>query len=308
MWVRHSARYLQQYVWRSYPSYVVRNLPRALRPVTHHDHLRRKMLFDRRPIMVTFADKTLAREHVRAKIGDHVLTRAYAITDDVRTIDWAALPRTYVCKATHGSGGVIVVTEDADPGVTLPPPEEARWRRFFIHPDRATPEAITAIGQQWLRTRFGWGAGSTHEWQYRDLTPRILIEELLQGPDGGLAADTKLFVFHGRCELVTVVRDRMHVKRTDRFRPDWTRVQIAGAPPPPEVEVERPANLDEMIRIAETLGADTDFVRVDLYDLGDRIVFGELTNTPNAARGKMDAAYDRMLGAYWRVGRAGVRA
>ena len=39
-----------------------------------------------------------------------------------------------------------------------------------------------------------------------------------------------------------------------------------------------------MIRIAETLGAETDFVRVDLYDLGDRVVFGELTNTPNAGK------------------------
>jgi hypothetical protein len=35
-----------------------------------------------------------------------------------------------------------------------------------------------------------------------------------------------------------------------------------------------------MISIAERLSDGVDFVRVDLYDLGDRVVFGELTNYP----------------------------
>jgi hypothetical protein len=30
-----------------------------------------------------------------------------------------------------------------------------------------------------------------------------------------------------------------------------------------------------MIEVAERLGADLDFVRVDLYTIGDRVVFGE---------------------------------
>ena len=35
-----------------------------------------------------------------------------------------------------------------------------------------------------------------------------------------------------------------------------------------------------MIDLAQRLAADTDFVRVDLYLLTDRIVLGELTNYP----------------------------
>lgn len=37
-----------------------------------------------------------------------------------------------------------------------------------------------------------------------------------------------------------------------------------------------------MIELAERLGGGTDFVRVDLYDLLDRIVFGELSSFPAA--------------------------
>ncbi|MBN9099980.1 MAG: hypothetical protein J0I49_17980 [Pseudonocardia sp.] len=38
--------------------------------------------------------------------------------------------------------------------------------------------------------------------------------------------------------------------------------------------------MPEMIQVAERLGAGTDFVRVDLYDIDGRVVFGELTSFP----------------------------
>ena len=38
-----------------------------------------------------------------------------------------------------------------------------------------------------------------------------------------------------------------------------------------------------MKHIAETLSADFDFVRVDLYDTGKQVYFGELTFTPNSS-------------------------
>ena len=48
-----------------------------------------------------------------------------------------------------------------------------------------------------------------------------------------------------------------------------------GRPPPP-----RPARLEELLDLAERLAAGVDFVRVDLYDLPQRIVFGELSSFP----------------------------
>ncbi len=38
-----------------------------------------------------------------------------------------------------------------------------------------------------------------------------------------------------------------------------------------------------MIKITETLSDKKNFVRVDLYSLGERIVAGELTHSPDAA-------------------------
>lgn len=231
-------------------------------------------------------------------MGEHVLTKAYAIVEDPRTIDWSAVPRTYVCKATHTTGGIIVVSNHADPEARLPTAQDGGWLRSYVRPEHAPPDRVTEVSLRWLGKGFGWGPGTTHEHQYRHLTPRVLVEELLRRPDGELAHDHKFFVFHGRCEVIAVIANRMSGKRTDHFRPDWTRVDVKSKSPRAEVAPLPPTNLAEMVRIAETLGAETDFVRVDLYDMGDRVVFGELTNTPHAGRGGLDPEFDRLLGTY----------
>ena len=59
-----------------------------------------------------------------------------------------------------------------------------------------------------------------------------------------------------------------------------------------------------MIAIAERLGADTDFVRVDLYVLPDRIVFGELTSYPAGGHSPFfPDSYDEEFGSHWTVPR-----
>ena len=56
-----------------------------------------------------------------------------------------------------------------------------------------------------------------------------------------------------------------------------------------------------MIDIAETLSADFDFVRVDLFQPnGDEIVFGEMTFSPTAGYIPFGPPeYDSILGSYW---------
>lgn len=60
------------------------------------------------------------------------------------------------------------------------------------------------------------------------------------------------------------------------------------------------SSLHDMVRIPEGLGAEIDFVRADLYLLGDRIVFGELTQCLAGGTGRFDQAeYDELIGS-WR--------
>jgi hypothetical protein len=55
-----------------------------------------------------------------------------------------------------------------------------------------------------------------------------------------------------------------------------------------------------MLQTAETLGAGLDFVRVDLYDVGNRIYFGEMTTTPGGGFARFHPqAMDEHLGWLW---------
>ncbi len=55
-----------------------------------------------------------------------------------------------------------------------------------------------------------------------------------------------------------------------------------------------------MIALAERLGRDFEFVRVDLYDIGGRILFGEMTFFPGGGTVRWDPHEgDFVLGSFW---------
>jgi hypothetical protein len=127
----------------------------------------------------------------------------------------------------------------------------------------------------------------------------LLVEELL-ADRGGVPCDFKFHVFHGSVRLIMVELDRFDVHSRSHYDESWERLQVGVDKYPAGRDVERPAALEEMLAISKTLAADMDFLRVDLYCIGDRIVFGELTNYPEAGRaGFIPPEYDRELGAWW---------
>ena len=54
--------------------------------------------------------------------------------------------------------------------------------------------------------------------------------------------------------------------------------------------------------MSELLAAETDMVRVDLYDAGGRVVFGELTSYPlGGSRRFRPESFDATVGGWWEV-------
>lgn len=258
-------------------------LVRALRlwrtrsPRTFREKVQYKMLRDRRAIVVTFADKAAVRDYVAAAVGSQYLPYAHAIVSDPEALRETALPEAYVVKPTHGSGAALVVSARADPEARLSD-DPRDWAYRHVLPENVTREKIVGLATGWLAQLYG--QGPNREWVYGQVPRRVIVEELLAGADGGIPDDYKFFVFHGRCGFVQVDSGRFGRRTQDFFRPDWQHLPLSGGPPWADPRPSRPARLDEMLRVAERLGADTDFVRVDLYDIDGRIAFGELTSFP----------------------------
>ena len=68
-----------------------------------------------------------------------------------------------------------------------------------------------------------------------------------------------------------------------------------------EVPVRPPPNYEKMLEVARRLSSGTDFVRVDMYNIDGRIVFGELTNYPANAMTRFDPPeWNQKFGSYWK--------
>jgi hypothetical protein len=57
-----------------------------------------------------------------------------------------------------------------------------------------------------------------------------------------------------------------------------------------------------MLAIAAELGAEFDFIRVDLYDVPGKVFFGEVTPYPGGGLKRfVPASFDTELGACWQL-------
>lgn len=259
------------------------------------------MLRDHRPLIATFADKAAVRRYIADAVGERYLPVAYAVSEDPESLLRLELPEAYVVKPTHGSGAAVVVSASAPEDARLPH-IDGSWTYAHVRPEHADRLQLTALARAWLSQLYG--QGPNREWAYGQVPPRVIVEEFLAGPAGEIPGDFKLFVFHGRCRYINVDDGRFGARTQDFHEPDWSHIPMSGGPRWAEPPHSRPQRLDEMIALAERLGADTDFVRVDLYHLPDRVIVGELTSYPAGGDSPFEPqSFNTEFGRHWTVPR-----
>ena len=266
-------------------------------PRTFTEKIVYKMLRDHRPLLTTFSDKIAVRDYVATKVGAEFLPGLHAVVEDPRDLVLKELPREFVVKAAHSSGGVVVVTDGAPAGEELPELGSG-WTHSTVRRENLDRDRLVRLCDSWLAGEYG--GGPFHEWSYVHVPRRILVEEFLRDERGAIPADFKFFVFHAKCRLVQVDTGRYGEHRQNFFTPAWNPVAVELVAPPASVPPPRPATLELMIDVAERLAVDTDFVRVDLYEIGSRVVFGELTSFPQGGKYSFHpASFEAEMGSWW---------
>jgi len=247
-------------------------------PQTFNEKIAYKMLFDRRPLLTRVADKAQARDCVAQRIGAGYLTQLYQLCRSPQEIDWQALPRSFVVKANHGSGMNAIVANKSEV-------------------DRAR---LAGALQHWLGINYYYSC--RREWCYRDIVPSLLVEEFLTDVDGRAPMDYKFYVFDGRPAYLQLDFDRFAEHRRNLYDRALRRLNARLRYPSSDERFDFPPNVEEMFALASRLGEGFDFVRVDLYNVRGRIVFGELTHYPEEGRGVFDPPeYDGIFGAQWQI-------
>ena len=190
------------------------------------------------------------------------------------------LPEKFVIKCTSGSGGNIFVRSKAN-----------------LNYNKTLRET-----EKWLKDHYEFSNG--FELQYKNIIPRIMIEEYLEDTRG--LPDYKFLCFDGKVYCVYYMEGRserheslkMAILDKEFNLLPVKRNNVQGFIQQPS----RPENYDEMIEVAEKLSKGFSHVRVDLYNINGKIIFGELTFTGGGGFGMFDPdEFDFILGEQWHL-------
>jgi hypothetical protein len=231
-------------------------------------------LHDRSPLHTICADKIRAREYVAARLGqDYLVPLRHTIYEPDGIRPDRITEARFALKTNHDQGGV------------------------YFCKDRATFDwqGVREAVARRLKTKMYAGF---REWQYKNVRPGVLVEDLLVAEDGDNVCELKFYCFNGRPAFVQVVRDRFDNHREAFYSTRWERMPFHGPKPEIEGEVPRPACLARLLRDSARLAEPFVFVRIDfLYGGGEAAFFGEVTFHFGAGLIRFEPLeYDRKFG------------
>lgn len=202
------------------------------------------------------------------------LPKLYGIWNDVGEIDFSTLPNSFVLKTNHDCGGVVIVKN----------------KQSFL----ANTEFLTNSMQKLTqRLKTNWYS-MYREYHYKNIEPKIFAEEFL----GDELHDIRFHQFFGETKIIQVA-NASHT-HNDIYSKDWEKLNIAYLNTPSNCIMDKPKELNNMLKFANLLSKELNYIRIDQFIANNQFYIGELTLTPNGGTGKFSpASFDKELGSYF---------
>ena len=224
-------------------------------PQTFCEKLQWLKLHNRKPIYTTMVDKAEAKKYVASIIGEEYIIPTIAIWDSADKIDWDILPNQFVMKCTHDSGGIVICKDKS----------------------KLDKSEAYKIMKKGLKRRYFW---QNREWPYKDVTPRIIVEEYMEDNKTRELRDYKYFCFDGVVKALFIASERQKQgedTKFDFFDENYNHLPIINGHPNATLIPEKPLRFEDMKSLAAKLSKGMPHLRVDFYEMNGKIYFGELT-------------------------------
>lgn len=245
-------------------------------PTKYTEKMQYNKIYLATPLKTKLADKYKAREWVSEKIGSQYLIPLLNVWDRYEEIDFGTLPQKFVLKTNHAAGWNLIVEDKSKID------HECEKKRF----------------DSWQKKNFAFYTDL--QLQYRDIERKIVAEEFIQDSKG-LLPEYKFFCFDGEVHYCWEIVGRGSEEYRNVYDLDWNLQpwKFQGHDNSP-YQTRKPANFDEMIKLAEILSQDFSHVRVDLYNVDGQIYFGEMTFTSTGGYRLIEPEqYNYLLGSLW---------
>lgn len=249
-------------------------------PETFNEKIQWLKLHEHYPRYTQLVDKFEVRKYIADKIGEQYLVPLLGVWDDVEDIDFESLPNAFVLKCTHDSGSVIVCTDKEHFDVTMAKEKLSKAKH----------------------TNFYW---LYREWPYKNVKPRIIAEQYIGNnieKENNEIQDYKIHCFDGIPRFILVCGKRFSETglEEDFFDTEWKHMPLRRPNHQNSLSsIDMPDGLNEMLDLARILSKGMPFIRVDFYEVDNKVYFGELTLYPASGFGEFDPEkYDQLFGSW----------
>lgn len=232
-------------------------------PKTFNEKLNWLKLNDRKKEYINLVDKYEVKKYISQIIGEEYIIPTIGIYDKFEDINFDELPNQFVIKCTHDSGSTIICKDKKQ--------FDYNYCKKMIN--KCLKKNIYFISR---------------EWPYKNVKPRIIIEELLIDNVNNDLRDYKFFCFDGNVNFFKIDFDRFTCHRANYYNNKMELLAFGEEVCPPDFnkKLSMPVNFIKMKELAEKLSENIPFLRVDFYEVNNKIYFGELTFYPAAGFGK----------------------
>ncbi len=217
------------------------------------------------PITRVIGTKYLAKKYVADVVGEKHVVKLFGVWNNPEDIEWDKLPNKFVLKSVRGNFGreVILVTDKTKLDISK---TVDKLKEFCSVP------IMTGIKEK-----------------------RIIAEEFLE-PVGEELIDYKIFCSYGQPIVMDCLSKQKYENTDVKFKtcafysiPEWKRLPIVINKHPLN-NFLKSKHFNEMMEIASKLSKNFPLIRIDLYEIGDRVLVGELTEDASGAKSIFDRA------------------
>ena len=159
----------------------------------------------RNPILTYVSDKATFKNYVSEKLKDTDHTfKTLGVWNTFDNINFNALPNSFVLKATHDSGSIIVVKDKT---------------QFDLN-----------SAKKWFDEKLAQNHYSQfREWSYKNITPRIIAEEYIKELSLPNSVEYKFYAFFGETKFLTIQSGKIHTseEKSNFFDEDFNEINVS---------------------------------------------------------------------------------
>lgn len=268
LWIRlqwivanHNARRYSdiEYANRLWKAHNGKGFINILNPKTYDEKMWYLKLSNRDPLLTICSDKHEVRNYVIRCGFPEILKKELGTYTDANQIDLSKLPDRFYIKCNNGSGLNMIFDKSKSYNM-----RHIRWKFNFLL--KQNPYYLS------------------REWNYKNIKPLIVCEEVLAMPDGvSDIPEIQFFCFHGMPKFLMynlgLADPDGHHKTALRwvFDMKWNLIPVKTSMPTNDNIPSPPKSFDKMVDIVTVLSKPFPHVRVDLFNIDGKIYFNEMT-------------------------------